>query len=375
MTAKMNSRERVICTLAHREPDRIPVYDAFWIDTLARWRKEGLPTDVEPEEYFDFDIRMMSIDASPGFEPKLIREDGETITLRDRFGYVVRKSKFKSRTMDFISHPVNNREDWSRVNERFTLPANERTRIDTNAFPFRLDTGPTWDVARQRCEYLRHKQKYIIASAYGPYEAILRLRGFKATLYEMYDDPELIRDMATTYTAFLIQVVARCLAEHIIFDGFYMIEDLAGTNGMLFSPEMWRELLKPSVERIGAFLRANNIAFWMHSCGNAQPIFDDLIECGLHVINPLEAKSGLDVRELKKSYGDRLTLFGNINVITMAGSDEAIESEIRTKLSIAGQDGGYIYHSDHSVPPEVSFERYQLVMNLVRKYGANGNHK
>jgi uroporphyrinogen decarboxylase len=375
MTAKMNSRERVTCTLAHREPDRVPVYDAFWIDTLARWRKEGLPADVEPEEYFDFDIRMMGIDASPGFEPELIRNDGEMITLRDRFGYVVQKSRFKSRTLDFISHPVNNRRDWSRVKERFTLGANEPARIDTETFPFRLDAGPTWDVARQRCEDLRSKQKYIIASAYGPYEAILRLRGFETTLYELYDDPELIRDMATTYTTFLIEVIARCLAERIVFDGFYMIEDLAGTNGMLFSPEMWRELLRPSVERIGAFLRANNLAFWMHSCGNARSIFDDLIECGVRVINPLEAKSGLDVRDLKKAYGDRLTFFGNINVIAMAGSAEEIENEIGTKLSVAGQDGGYIYHSDHSVPPEVSFEQYQLVMNLVRKYGANCDHK
>lgn len=371
----MNSRERVICTLAHREPDRIPVCDAFWVDTLARWRKEGLPESAQPEEYFDFDIRTMGIDASPRFEPELIRDDGEMITLRDRFGYVVRKHKFKSRTMDFISHPVSSRSDWNRVKERFVLSSDGPARIDTETFPFRLDAGPPWDVARRRYETLRGKEKYILASAYGPYEAIMRLRGFEATLYELHDDPSLIQDMATTYTTFLMQVIARCLAEHIVFDGFCMVEDLAGTNGMLFSPQMWRGLFRPSVDRIGAFLRENNLAFWMHSCGNAEPIYEDLIECGLQVINPLEAKSGLDVRELKKSYGDRLTFFGNIDVRAMAGSAEDIENEIRTKLPAAGQNGGYIYHSDHSVPPEVSFERYQLVMNLVREYGAKGDRK
>ncbi|MHC4166167.1 MAG: uroporphyrinogen decarboxylase family protein [Planctomycetota bacterium] len=371
----MNSRERVICTLAHREPDRIPVHDAFWVDTLARWRKEGLPEDVEPEDYFDFDMRVMGIDASPRFKPELIRDDGEMVTLRDRFGYVVRKSKFKSRTMDFISHPVSSRKDWKQVKERFVLNAGEPARIDTEAFPFRLDTGPAWDVARQRYEALRIREKYIIASAYGPCEAIMRLRGFEAILYELHDDPELIHDMAVTYTTFLLQVIARCLARNIVFDGFCMIEDLAGTNGMLFSPGMWRELFKPLVRRIGAFLRQNNLAFWMHSCGNGEPVYEDLIQCGVEVINPLEAKSGLDVRELKKSYGDRLTFFGNIDVRAMAGSPEDIENEIRAKLTAAGQNGGYIYHSDHSVPPEVSFEQYQLAMKFVREYGASESCK
>ncbi len=365
----MTGKERVQCTLAHQEPDRVPIADAFWVDTLARWRAEGLPDGVAPEEYFDFDIRTMGIDASPRFEPELIQDDGEMITLRDRFGYVVRKNKYKSRTMEFLSHPVRGWSDWRRVKEQFVLSSDEPARIDTTTYPFRLDAGPTWEVARQRCGAMRRTQKYLLASAYGPHEAILRLRGFEATLYELCDDPELIQEMAETYTGFLIQVIEKCLAEKTLFDGFFMIEDLAGTQGMLFSPDLWRRLFKPSVQRFGAFLADRQLTFWMHSCGNAAAVFEDLIECGVQVINPLEAKSGLDVRELKGLYGDRLTFFGNIDVIAMAGSAEEIAAEIEKKLTAARQGGGYIYHSDHSVPPEVSFERYQLVMNLVRRHG------
>ncbi len=57
----------------------------------------------------------------------------------------------------------------------------------------------------------------------------------------------------------------------------------------------------------------------------------------------------------------------------MAGAGEDVEEEIRTKITAARQGGGYIYHSDHSVPPEVSFERYEQVMNLVRQYGTLGD--
>lgn len=61
---------------------------------------------------------------------------------------------------------------------------------------------------------------------------------------------------------------------------------------------------------------------------------------------------------------------GGINVMAMYNSDpNVIEEEIRSKFEVAKVGGGYIYHSDHSVPPNVSFEQYQRVMQLVGKYG------
>jgi uroporphyrinogen decarboxylase len=177
--------------------------------------------------------------------------------------------------------------------------------------------------------------------------------------------------MANTYMDLLIATLERCLDEGMKPDGFYMIEDLACTKGMLFSPRSWRHIFKPCVRKLGQFLHDNDIAFWMHCCGNAEAIFEDLIECGLQVIQPLEAKSGLDVRDLRTKYGERLTFWGNINIITMtSGTDREIEDEIRGKIAPFREDGGgYIYHSDHSVPPEVSLERFRLVLDLVREYG------
>ena len=369
----MNGRERVFNTLAHNESDHIAIYESFWQDTLIRWRQEGLGADTEPADLFDFDIYIMGIDASPRFTPELLEDDGEMITLRDRFGYVVRKHKNKSRTMGFLSHPVKSREDWSLIRDRLILQADEPARTDLQAFPFRLDMGPSWDRSRQGYNAVRKKEKYILGSAYGPHEAILRLRGFEQTLYDLVDEPELLQEMAEGYTDFLLEVLAKCLSEEVRFDGFFMVEDLASTRGMLFSPNIWRSIFKPSVEKIGGFLKDNGLNFWMHCCGNAEPVFRDLIDCGLDVINPLEAKSGLDVRVLKAKYGGELTFFGNIDVMAMSGSDEEIEKEISEKVSVAKVGGGYIYHSDHSVPPEVPFERFKFIMDLVKKYGAYQN--
>ena len=70
----------------------------------------------------------------------------------------------------------------------------------------------------------------------------------------------------------------------------------------------------------------------------------------------LEAKAGLDVGALKQEYGKRLVCFGNVDVRKLAGTRQEIEFEVRTKVEAGKEDGGYIFHSDHSVPNNVSLE-------------------
>jgi uroporphyrinogen decarboxylase len=366
----MTKRERVISAIQHRTPDRLPVNDSFWEDTLSRWIKEGLADAVVPREHFDFDIADFSIDASPGFEAKLLSEDNEFFTLQDRFGYVARKTKGKSRTIDYMSYPVPDRDCWATVKHMFmNKQTNERTLIDDIGFPFRFDPEPTWEQAQRKLEAVRTDDYYVLASAYGPHEATWRLHGFTDTLMDIAMDAEFIIEIASTYVDSLIETLQCCKDKGLAPDGFWMIDDVAATRGMLFSPDHWRQIYKPLVQKLGDFLKDAGIHFWMHSCGNCEPIFDDLVECGLQVINPLEAKSGLDVCELKEKYGDTLCFYGNIDVHTMSGDEADCKHEIKRKLSCFNQGGGYIYHSDHSVPPEVSLAHYRKVMEFVRKYG------
>jgi len=323
-------------------------------------------------DYFGFDFDFMSIDASPRMEQKLLAEDDEFVTYQDRFGYIVRKRKEKSRTLDFMDHVTKDRMAWERIRERFVLDPQDKARIDDASYFMHMAEYPTWDEARQKYDVIRQRERYLLFQSYGCYEATWRHRGFTELLTDMAIDPDFVIEMATTYTNLLLATLRHCLEEGMKPDGFFMIEDLAYTRGMLFSPRSWRRVFRPLVHKLGQFLHDNGIAFWMHCCGNAEVIFEDLVECGLEVIQPLEAKSGLDVRELRPKYGDRLTFWGNINVITMSnGTDQEIEEEIRTKIAPFKKDGGgYIYHSDHSVPSEVSLERFKLVLDLVRRYGS-----
>jgi len=377
----MNSHERVERALTFRHPDRVPMSDALWEDTVTRWYHEGLPRDAVSTDvfqgsggiagYFGFDIDHVSIDASPRLEQQLLSDDGEYVTYRDRFGYTVRKPKGKSRTMHFADHVTADHAAWDRLRERFVLRAGDTARVDTTSYFMHMDAYPTWAEASVKFDRVRERGRYVLADAYGPWEATWRHRGFEALLIDVAADPDFVADMAGTYADLLLATLRRCLDEGIRPDGFFMVEDLGTTRGMLISPRAWRRIFKPLVGRVGEFLREHGLTFWMHCCGNAEPIFSDLIECGLQVIQPLEAKSGLDVRDLRSKYGRRLCYWGNIDVVNMAqGTDAQVAAEIRNKiLPFVEEGGGYIYHSDHSVPPEVGLSRYCYVLDLVRRCG------
>ncbi|MCD6350675.1 MAG: hypothetical protein J7M26_01040, partial [Armatimonadetes bacterium] len=112
----------------------------------------------------------------------------------------------------------------------------------------------------------------------------------------------------------------------------------------------------------------------LHSCGCVRELVPDLIDAGLDCLQPLEVKAGMDLVELKREFGDRLAFMGGIDVRAMAAEDPSvIEEEIATKIPVAMEGGGYIYFSDHSVPDNVSSERYMYVMQLVREYGTYKN--
>ncbi len=106
-----------------------------------------------------------------------------------------------------------------------------------------------------------------------------------------------------------------------------------------------------------------------HGCGNVNRIFEDFIEIGVDAYNPLEAKAGLDVVDLRRRFGHRIAFCGNMDVALWAnGTPEELRAAALRKLN-AAKGGGYIFQSDHSVPSNISAASYEYVLNLVRRHG------
>jgi uroporphyrinogen decarboxylase len=155
------------------------------------------------------------------------------------------------------------------------------------------------------------------------------------------------------------------------FDGLWMYNDMGYRNTTLFSPAMYRELILPADRKRNDWCHEHGLQTILHSCGCVKGLIPSLVDAGFDCLQPLEVKAGMDLRELKPMYGDRIAFFGGINTMLMEKEDDAmIEEQIRTAFAAAMPGGGYLYHSDHSIPNDVSFRKYSFVMDCVRRYGA-----
>jgi len=363
----MDHRQRVNAAIAFEPPDQLPCAESFWDGTIDQWQREGMPR-VDPADYFDLDLADMSLDASPRLDLEILDRSGGMITYRDRFGYTVRKQDGISASMEFSDHVTTDHEAWDRIKPRFALSPDpdEPARIDDASYFAHFDAYPSWDEAAAKYRRLRETNRYLLFNAYGPWEATWRHRGMDKLLMDIALEPDWVREMADTYVDLVVAILDRCLGLGMKPDGMFLIEDLGSTRSLLFSPASWRATLGPAFGRLGEFLGRHGIHFWMHSCGAVGPILDDLVERGLNVLNPLQVAAGMDAVELRTRFGRRLAFFGNIDVHKMTGPEGPIYDELRRKVPLA-REGGFIFHSDHSVPPTVSLARYEWLLRTARE--------
>ena len=136
------------------------------------------------------------------------------------------------------------------------------------------------------------------------------------------------------------------------------------------SPAMYRDLVWPAHQRMADWAHARDMKVIYHTDGRVSAVLDLYIAAGFECLQPIEAKAGMDIRKFAPTHGDRLAMFGNIDVMKMATNDLAlIEEEIVTKFAAGMATRGYAYHSDHSVPPQVSWPTYLAIIDLVERHG------
>jgi uroporphyrinogen-III decarboxylase len=199
-------------------------------------------------------------------------------------------------------------------------------------------------------------------------EQLWRIVGPENVYFKLAEDPRRLEWFVSRLGDFLVGIVeGQIEAAGDRLSGMYVWGDVACTNGMLLSPDLWRRLHKPQLKRICAAIHRAGLKVVYHGCGNATRVFEDLIAVGVDGYNPLEAKAGLDVVALKKQYAGRLAFVGNINVQVLETNDrDRVRAEVLHKLR-AAKGGGYILQSDHSVPSNVDPATYDYLVRLVRE--------
>ena len=363
--------DRMNKAMRHEEPDRVPVSDFFWGAFLERWREEkGLPPDTDIYTYYDLDWIVTVPNMDPHIkEFEILSETDEEVIVRTGFEAVLRK-KFADPMPEFLSFETDTIEKAEAF--EFDDPWDDRRYFSggdnqiagvgdgyARDLPPWIDTikslHPDFPVYGSQCEANEYMTRIV-----GPENLLLW-----AGLY-----PERFGRFVQRTNEWAIELLkSQIKAADGLIDGMVIWGDVAYRKDLFFHPDYWRKWYKPGLKKMVEICHQHGLPVIYHGCGNISRIFEDYIEIGIDAYNPLEAKAGLDVVDLRRKYGHRIAFCGNMNVIDWAhGSQDELKAIVLRMLN-AAKGGGMIFQSDHSVPSNVSAENYEYVVNLVREYG------
>ena len=363
--------DRVHKALHHQEADRVPVSDFFWGSFLYRWRDElGLPANTDIYRYYDLDWTVSMPNMDPHIrEFEIIRENDTEVVVKTGFDAIIRK-KFEDPMPAFLKFETDTIEKMRSF--VFDDPWDDRrffsggdNQIAGVGDSFARDLPPWIDTIKDLSPDIP-----VFGSIAEGHEELWRIIGTENVMLWIGLYPDELGKFIERVGEFVIELTkAQIKAADGLLDGMVIWGDVAYVNGMFFSPDYWRKHFFPIVKEQIRVCHGGNLPVIYHGCGNARVIYDDLIEAGLDGYNPLEAKAGLDVIELRRELGHNLAFCGNMDVLAWGlEPEEELERIVLTKLN-AAKGGGYIFQSDHSVPASVSGTRYDYVVNLVRKRG------
>ncbi len=364
---------RMRTALSHCEPDRVPVSDFFWGGFVKRWREElGLSADANPYYHYDLDWICTVPNMDPWIRPfETLQESAREVTVKTGFGAIMRKV-FDFPMPEFIGFDIDSLEKLEAAVKTFDSPFDRRryfsagdNQIAGVGDGFERNSPPWVDTVNSLWPDFP-----VFGSIIEVNECMTRLIGPANHMLWVGLEPERMAAVIAAVGRFYLDCAkAQIEAAAGRLDGFVIWGDFAYRCGTFMNPAFWREHYKPWVQAIAEHARANGLMVIYHGCGNVHAVIRDFAEMGIDAYNPLEAKAGMDVVELRREIGHTLGFCGNSDIrVWETGDTEAIRREVLRKLN-AAKGGGYIFQSDHSVASNVSGKTYDLIVKMVREYG------
>lgn len=376
--SSMTHRERVLTTLAHEEPDRVPtalgggpygLVDDLYLQLVKRLDLGG---PVQPFRtghsisYMDdrllerlgTDLRYCWPGLLPN-SPVLAGEDDGTFY--DSYGQVWKRAFPYYYTGEGILkeatslYDIDSRVRWPDLSDpRWTQGIPERARM----------------IREQTDHFLVMR---MIAS-HGPFQTACDLRGTEEFLMDMALRPEFasaLLDKITTAMEGLMRLAMQAGGQY-----FDMVElpgdDYAGNLNLLISPAMFRTFIQPCLARLIKVVKEHNpnTKVMLHSDGAITKLLPDIIALGVDVIHPLEPLPAMNLAAVKEQFGSQLTFLGGIDISrAMPGSREDVVEETRLRISQLASGGGYILAPSNHLQADVPAENVITLFETAHRYG------
>jgi len=336
----MTSRERVLTALQLKQPDRIPWVESSVHNILA----EKLLQRPDFEK-----ATVTQLFAVPGarIPPAVL----EVIAL-DNLTFSIAPPRFvKSQAfagMDMISDGlIKTESDLKKVN----LPDPDAEEFYQPARDF---------IAR----YRGSNRALAVTTRMGISNTYLSM-GMEHFSLMLFDNPQFVLQVMDIFVDWACKAVTKI--NELGFDFMIIPEDLAWKQGPLFSPKTVRELFLPRMKKVAEKIK---LPWIYHSDGDLRPILDDLLTLGMNGLANIEPNA-MDISELKKKYGRRICLMGNIDLhyTLTRGTPEETEAEVKKRIEEIGPGGGYILASSNGLTAYCKPENVLAMNRALLKYG------
>jgi uroporphyrinogen decarboxylase len=387
----MISSERLITTLNHKEPDRIP-YDLAGTTVTGITRKaftrameyRNLPVEYEsrltdpiqqivtPSETIlkklKVDIRRIGARRIPGYENIVKVRDGIR-EVEDAWGCSWKMDERKDYYFNQSSYPL---EKYSTLGEglkdyRFPSVKDHMAMIIND---LEEQSGAISDcgvIADRNCA--------------GLTEISLRLRGYENWYTDTVTDPtavEKLFDLIIEYKRDYWDLVADWLATKNLNSRVSVIaecDDLGTQTSTILEPVFLRRTVISRFQSLWEHIRKRmpHVKIFMHTCGSVRILLPDLIEAGMDILNPVQfTASNMDLRNLKKDFGKDIVFWGggvNTQSTLKEGSPGQVSDEVKRILDIMAPGGGFVFTPVHNVQEDVPPENFWSMWDTLMDYG------
>ncbi len=270
----MTTRDRVVTSLAHRQPDAVPYHVTF----------------TEPARQ-----KMISFYGDPGFEAKL---GNCLLVMRTRFPF-----KEVPGRPEVFEDEFGVQWDCS-VDKDIGTVCNTRVTAETlkdYVFPDPRDPARFAHFPR---ELANRGDTFVVPSiGFSLFERAWTLAGMETILMAILEQPSFVNELLDRILEYNLEVIRRSLEFDV--DGMRFGDDWGQQRGLIMGPVLWREFIKPRIARMYGLVHEHGKKVFIHSCGRVTELFPDLIECGVNVFNPFQPEV-MDVEDVKKRYGGEL---------------------------------------------------------------------
>ncbi len=356
----MRPKDRFLAALKRQPVDRVPLFDFLFQRPLFQELIGRSPNSYNARDAMDLTVALgldgvwIPYGCFSGWSPEKLTDR----VYKDEWGTTFQQDDAAWPIDAPIAFPLKSRDDL-----RHYVPPDPMAEG-------RLDEINT-AVAMNRA--LGEKAVAVLGGVTGPLTLTWFLIGYENLCMCLYDDPPFLQDLVEIAVDFAVKGINR-MAEAGV-DAMILSDDYGASAQGLLRPQQFKAIYKPGLKKITDCIKANHLPVFLHCCGRVYDYLDDMVQIGVEAYHPLQRTAGMDLARVKKQYGDRLCLVGNIDSSRTLpfGTPEQVEAETLEALRIAAPGFGYILASDHSLHDGIPVKNILRMFNVARKHGVYAN--